>query len=78
MRNGYDVNHPLIKRRPFISMYLSVVGKYCDPLPNVYDKHVAMLYEPVPQDPNLLSMNSPLEVFIILNVYIFYIIHLFV
>lgn len=62
MRQGYDVDHPLIKRRPFMTMYVSVVGKYCDPLPNVYDKHVVMLYEPDPKDPNLLSMHSPLEV----------------
>lgn len=62
MRNGYDVNDSLIKRRPFMTMYLSVVGKYCDPLPKMYDKQTSMLYETDPNDPNLLSMDSPLEV----------------
>lgn len=64
MRSGYDVNHPLIKRRPFMTMYLSVVGKHCDPLPELYDKQVAMLYETDPNDPNLVSMDSPLEVIV--------------
>lgn len=63
MRQEYDPNHPLLKRRPFMTMYLSVVGKYCDPLPDLYDKKMAMLYETDPHDPNLLSMDSPLEVF---------------
>lgn len=61
MRNGYNPDHPLIKRTPFITMNVSVVGKHCDTLDEMYDKTASMLYSVDENDPSVLSMESPLD-----------------
>lgn len=61
MRTGYDAEHPLIKRTSFITLNCSVVGKHCEPLDELYDKSASMLYQVLEDDPNVLSMESPLE-----------------
>lgn len=58
----YDLNDPKIKRRPFMTLNVSVVGKFYDKLEDLYDKNTAMLYQVEEDDPDLLSMNSPLVV----------------
>lgn len=58
----YDLNHPNIKRRPFMTLNVSVVGKFYENLEDLYDKNTGLLYRVEEDDPNLISMNSPFEV----------------
>lgn len=60
MRTGYHLGHPLVKRTPFITLNVTVVGKHCDPLDEPYDRNASMLYQVDEDDPNVLSMESPL------------------
>lgn len=58
----YDLNHPNIKRRPFMTLNISVVGKFYENLEDLYDKNTCILYRVEEDDPNLITMNSPYEV----------------
>lgn len=55
----YDLNHPAIKRRPFMTLNISVVGKFHETLEDLYDKNNLFAYQVEEDDPNILSMNSP-------------------
>lgn len=63
MRTGYDADSELLKRRPFITLNVSVVGKHCDVPPA--DRSVTAaaaaptLYRVEDDDPNIVSMESP-------------------
>lgn len=55
----YDLNHPNIKRRPFMTLNVSVVGKFYENLEDLYDKNTCILYRVDEDDPNLITMKSP-------------------
>lgn len=60
MRTGYKIDNPLIKRTPFITLNVTVVGKHCDPLDDLDDRNASMLYQVDEDDPSVLTMESPL------------------
>lgn len=66
---NYDRDDPKIKRRPFMTLNISVVGKFYENLEDLYDKNTAILYQVAEDDPNVLSMNSPfvVSIFIVLS-----------
>lgn len=58
----YDINHPLVQRRPFMTLNISVVGKFHENIEELYDKNTTITYQVEEDDPNILSMNSPFVV----------------
>lgn len=58
----YDINHQLVRRRPFMTLNISVVGKFHENIEELYDKNTAIAYQVEEDDPNILSMNSPFVV----------------
>lgn len=49
-----------------MTLNISVVGKFDENLEDLYDKNTCILYHVAEDDPNILSMGSPLEVFFVL------------
>lgn len=58
----YDINHPLVQRCPFMTLNISVVGKFHENIEELYDKNTTITYQVEEDDPNILSMNSPFVV----------------
>lgn len=51
-----------LRRRPFMTLSVSVVGKYIDDVEDHADKGDSELYQVDPDDPNILSMELDPEV----------------
>lgn len=51
-----------LRRRPFMTLTVSVVGKYADDIVDHADKGDSELYQIDPDDPNILSMELDSEV----------------
>lgn len=51
-----------LRRRPFMTLTVSVVGKYADDVEDHADKMDSELYQIDPDDPNILSMELDAEV----------------
>lgn len=52
-----------LRRRPFMTLTVSVVGKYADDVEDHADKMDSELYQIDPDDPNILAMELDAEVF---------------
>lgn len=73
----YHYNHPKLKRRPFMTLNISVVGKFFENLEDLYDKNTSILYRVEEDDPNMLAMNAISQVAVfIFSKYLFKIIFL--
>lgn len=60
------MHDPKLQRRPFMTLNVSVVGKYHETLDDLRDRNNSILYKIDENDPNILTMNSALVVSILL------------
>lgn len=58
---------PKLQRRPFMTLNVSVVGKYHETLDDLRDRNNSILYKIDENDPNILTMNSASVVSILLG-----------
>lgn len=58
----YDLNHLKLKRRPFMTLYVTLVGKYSDYSNDKCAKNDLILYKIDDDDPNILPINTAIEV----------------
>lgn len=64
-----------LQRRPFMTLNVSVVGKYHETLDDLRDRNNSILYKIDENDPNILTMDAALVVSIFITFYSDYIIY---
>lgn len=63
------MHDPKLQRRPFMTLNVSVVGKYHETLDDLRDRNNSILYKIDENDPNILTMDSALVVSIFHSCY---------